>query len=293
MVYGTVCLDRTCRVGRLPRPGEYVEVETEDRSIGGEAWNTAVALAAWGCPAVLAGNRVDSVSALGLPTPAASALEEDGEPLAVCDIYVTPDGERTMFGHGFRDLARRAGPVPSTGPGDWLSTDSNLPLPSQEARAAALGSGARVYAMDEVGPGGLLAQVWQSSTDLVGHRGDLQRNLAWLRDRVAEARQFAILSDAANGFVAGGLAPGGIWMEPRHYSPFPCPRLVDSTGAGDVFRAGMLLGLAEGWALPDCLRFASAAGCLNCERWTASGDVPGRDEVLRHVAASPGVAASY
>jgi sugar/nucleoside kinase (ribokinase family) len=147
--------------------------------------------------------------------------------------------------------------------------------------------------MDALEESGAKADVWQSSTDIVGYRGDLQRNLDWIRRRAQETEQFAVLSDAANGFVAGGCLPQGGWLEPRHYPPFPCPGLVDSTGAGDTFRAGMLLGFGEGWPLSDCLRFASAAGCLNCARWTASGNLPSRQEIEAHIAASPAVADAY
>lgn len=296
IVYGTVCLDRTRRVAHLPHPGEYVEVESELVRIGGEAWNTAKALGLWGARPMLAGNRVRALSEIadadcgGMDC---SYMEEDGRELATCDIYVTPDGERTMFGAGFQGIPSRAGAAPAPGPGWWVTTDANLGAVSESVRQAARAAGARTYAMDALEESGAIADVWQSSTDVVGHRGDLQRNLDWIRRRAQETAQLAILSDAANGFVAGGRTPEGAWIEPRHFPPFPCPGIVDTTGAGDTFRAGMLLGLAGGWPIGDCLRFASAAGCLNCARWTASGDLPTRDEVEAHIAASPAVAAAY
>ena len=42
--------------------------------------------------------------------------------------------------------------------------------------------------------------------------------------------------------------------------------VVDSSGAGDAFAAGFILGLLEGWSLPDTLRFASAIGASSCTR---------------------------
>lgn len=296
MVFGTVCIDRTRRVSRLPAPGQYVEVDSESVRVGGEAVNTAIALARWGVAPRLVGNSVGG--------PAQRAFfEEQGLDLGstpsdtgrtpVCDIYVTPEGERTMFGLGFRDLGSRAAPVPNVAPGDWLTTDANLGTASLAALATAFEAGAGTYALDAVPGPELRAGFWQSSTDLMGHRGDIQRNLDWLERCVSEFSGFAILSDAANGFVAGGRLPAGSVLEPRHFAPFPCPQVVDSTGAGDVFRAGMLFGLLSDWPLADTLRFASAAGCLNCTREGASADVPTQEEVIAHIAASPGIAQRY
>lgn len=296
VVFGTVCLDRTRRVAHLPMPGQYVEVESESTRVGGEAANTAIALRRWGAEPLLAGNAVGSalerrffeVRGLDLGhTPV------DDEATPVCDIYVTPEGERTMFGHRFRGLFQRAPNVPHLGPGDWLTTDANLGLASLHALAEARSQGASTYALDAGLGEGLTATVWQSSTDNVGYRGDIQRNLELLGSLLGSFGGLAILSDAANGFVAGGTMPGGGRLDPRHFAPFPCPTVADSTGAGDVFRAGMLLGLDEGWPMADALRFASAAGCLNCTREGASEDVPSRTEVLGHIAASPGIARSY
>ena len=52
-----------------------------------------------------------------------------------------------------------------------------------------------------------------------------------------------------------------------HRSAYRVP-VVDTTGAGDVFHAGFIYGLLQGWALERQLDFACAAAALNC---TASG----------------------
>ena len=55
IVYGLVCLDTIWRVERLPMPGGYAQVLAERRTIGGEAANTAIALARWGVRVALVG----------------------------------------------------------------------------------------------------------------------------------------------------------------------------------------------------------------------------------------------
>jgi sugar/nucleoside kinase (ribokinase family) len=61
-----------------------------------------------------------------------------------------------------------------------------------------------------------------------------------------------------------------------------CPvRVVDSTGAGDVFRAGFIYGVLQGWAVPEILRFANAAAAVCCTRLGAVPSVPSLADVLR------------
>jgi sulfofructose kinase len=55
--------------------------------------------------------------------------------------------------------------------------------------------------------------------------------------------------------------------------------VVDTTGAGDLYHAGYLLGLIEGWSLPKRMEFASAAAALACTGLGARGCLPSRSEV--------------
>jgi sugar/nucleoside kinase (ribokinase family) len=51
---------------------------------------------------------------------------------------------------------------------------------------------------------------------------------------------------------------------------------IDTTGAGDVFRAGFIYGVIQGWPLPQRIRFANAAAAVSCTRL---GGVPTIDEI--------------
>jgi sulfofructose kinase len=59
----------------------------------------------------------------------------------------------------------------------------------------------------------------------------------------------------------------------------PAVEVVDSTGAGDVFRGAFIVALLRGDPPERLLRFATAAAALSCTRQGALGGVPTLDEV--------------
>lgn len=52
-----------------------------------------------------------------------------------------------------------------------------------------------------------------------------------------------------------------------------CVDVVDTTGAGDIFHAGFIYGLLQGWELERQLDFACAAAALNCTCQGARGGI--------------------
>jgi sugar/nucleoside kinase (ribokinase family) len=64
-----------------------------------------------------------------------------------------------------------------------------------------------------------------------------------------------------------------------HHAPAFRVKAVDTTGAGDVFRAGVIYALLRGWPTPELLRFATAAAAVSCTRLGALGGIPTLDEV--------------
>jgi sugar/nucleoside kinase (ribokinase family) len=269
VVFGTVCVDRIRGIKAFPQLGGYVPITSETYVLGGEAVNTASHLKRWGATYRLIGNP--------------PATDEEGRRLTqlleeadlklisgnikavttpICDIYITPDGERTMFGRGFDEMIAPPASSFKPSPGGWLTSDANVrPIADDYARAAKAG-GMSVYLMDFRAPKELLGpgDVWQGSTDWIGEHGDSNGNIDHLRMIVETTGCFGILTDGANGFVAGSAETG------IHHTPACRVKSVkDSTGAGDGFRAGMLFGLDQGWPMPECLQFAASAGALSTQ----------------------------
>lgn len=63
-----------------------------------------------------------------------------------------------------------------------------------------------------------------------------------------------------------------------HVSPFQVD-VVDTTGAGDAFTAGLTRCLALGMTLPDAARFGNAAGALAVTRMGTMGAMPTLAEI--------------
>jgi sulfofructose kinase len=54
---------------------------------------------------------------------------------------------------------------------------------------------------------------------------------------------------------------------------------MDTTGAGDIFHAGFIYGLLQGWELKDQLDFACAAAAMNCMASGARGGIGRVDSI--------------
>jgi len=104
--------------------------------------------------------------------------------------------------------------------------------------------------------------------DLTGER-DLERALRILRQRHPG---MLVATMGARG--AGMLVGDRFIRQPA----FPVD-VVDTTGAGDVFRAGFIYALLRGDAPEGILQFACAAAALSCTRRGAVASVPSLDEV--------------
>ncbi|HEX4286248.1 MAG TPA: PfkB family carbohydrate kinase [Terracidiphilus sp.] len=112
-------------------------------------------------------------------------------------------------------------------------------------------------------------------TRLTGER-DLEVALRKMKNRYGCAVTAATLGQD------GVLAWDG---ERFNLRPAFCVNVVDTTGAGDIFHAGFIYGLLQGWPLTRQLDFACAAAALNCTRSGARGGIGPVDEVEKLMAA--------
>ena len=85
-------------------------------------------------------------------------------------------------------------------------------------------------------------------------------------------------------FTAATLGEEGVlaWDGTRfHYAPAFRVETLDTTGAGDIFHAGFIYGLLQGWPLQRQLDFGCAAAALNCTAIGARGGIQAVDSIER------------
>ncbi|WP_239490597.1 carbohydrate kinase family protein [Luteitalea sp. TBR-22] len=90
------------------------------------------------------------------------------------------------------------------------------------------------------------------------------------------------LRESHDGLLCATIgAEGAVALDGTRFihSPGFKVHAVDTTGAGDVFRAGFIYGTLQGWRTEHVLRFANAAAGLSCTRPGAIGGVPALDEI--------------
>jgi sugar/nucleoside kinase (ribokinase family) len=90
--------------------------------------------------------------------------------------------------------------------------------------------------------------------------------------------------------TAATLGPDGVlaWDGDRfHYAPAYRVPVVDTTGAGDIFHAGFIYGLSQGWGLERQLDFSCAAAALNCMHEGARGGIRSVEAIETLMGTSP------
>ena len=91
------------------------------------------------------------------------------------------------------------------------------------------------------------------------------------------------------GLLCVTLGPRGAMLlhgDQIYFEPGLAVTAVDTTGAGDVFRAAFIHAFLGGAAPHDTLRFANAAAALSCTRAGALDGVPNLGEVKQFMAES-------
>ncbi|MDX6807512.1 adenosine kinase [Terrihabitans rhizophilus] len=245
---------------------------------GGSAANTCAGVASLGARAAFIGKVRDDalghsfahdIRAVGVHYP--TALATEGPATASCTILVTPDGERTM--NTFLGASQHLGPedvdedVVRASATVYLEGYLWDPPAAKEAfrRAAEIAhaAGRQValslsdqFCVDRY-RAEFLELVRSGTVDLLfANEGELKSlyETADFDSAVSALREdarFAVVTRSEKGALV-------VTREETLAVPaFPVERVVDATGAGDLFAAGVLAGLARGLSSLDAARLGA------------------------------------
>ncbi len=289
---GLNATDTVIPIETYPAPGSKVEFSTMTVLPGGQAATTAVACQQWGKQTRYIGSLGDD----GAATLHRAAFEQAGvetQILTVPDcssrqslILVDTEGERTVLWK--RDV--RLDLKPSDLQREWIVNARALHLDGYDTAVATLAAqwareaGVPVIAdLDEIYPN---VEALLEKIDYLIVSRDFPCRLMGEQDlktalRAMRARYGCRLTAATLGHE-GVLAWDGSEF---HYAAAYRVPVVDTTGAGDIFHAGFIYGLLEGWPLKRQLDFACAAAALNCMAVGARGGIQPL-EAIEHLMAT-------
>lgn len=289
---GLCVYDLTLLVDRAPAPDTKVDALDVWHGGGGPVPNTLVALARLGVPCAFVGTvgddlwghalRADFVQA-GVDISCLSLSPGRATPVASLQVDART-GERIAVLGGDPALAPPSIPEGLIERAQLVHFDARHPASCREALTRAHGSGVAV-SMDAGSPRGEGLEF----NDVVDHLVVAERYAHFATGQSRVEDMLTKLWRPAHQSVAITRGPLGSVGRDRAHEFVACERfeveVVDTTGAGDVYHAGFLLGVLEGWDLPRRMEFASAAAALACTRLGARGCLPSRSEVAALLAA--------
>jgi sugar/nucleoside kinase (ribokinase family) len=110
---------------------------------------------------------------------------------------------------------------------------------------------------------------------------DVPRQLTDVSDIQEALRRLRPLTPATIVVTMGERGAAALEGERFYRSEGFDVRAVDTTGAGDVFRGGLIDALLRGAPIDAALTFANAAAAVSCTRVGALNGVPTRAEIER------------
>jgi sulfofructose kinase len=277
---GLNATDTLIPVAHYPPRGSKVEFRSAKVLPGGQVATAMIACQQWGLRTRYVG-KVGDDSAASLHRAEfdragveAHLLTAHGCPSQQAFILVDDSGERTVLWKRDDRLTLR----PTELQQDWIVNARALHVDGHDTAAAAAAAGwARaanipvIADVDDLYPGveTLLKTIDYliTSRDIPGRlmeEPDLKKSLPALQKRFGSRLTAATLGEE------GVLAWNGTQF---HYATAFHVQPVDTTGAGDIFHAGFIYGLLQGWPLPRQLDFACAAAALNCTAIGARGSI--------------------
>lgn len=262
-------------------------------SSGGSAANTMAGLASFGGRAAFIGKVADDefgkifrhdINSIGVTFNSAAVAGKD--PTGRCLILVTPDGERTMntylgistdldAGEVDPDLIKASGIVYLEGylfdrPAAKAAFRQAVEIANKAGRKVALSlsdsfcvNRHRAEFLELIRSGSAILFANESEITALYETTDFDEAAR----RAASDTRMAALTRSAKGSVI--LADGKRIEVPVA----PVAQVVDATGAGDLYAAGFLFGLSQGFDLERSARLASLAAA----------------EIISHVGARPAV----
>lgn len=295
-VFGSINMDVTAYMRRLPKPGETLHGHDYKLGLGGKGANQAVA-------ARKLGSEVEFICRLGADDFGRAAERElilHGVDLSlvgkdtqgatgIAIIKVAEGGENVITVVGGSNLAMDASDVARAAPvlerANVLLLQLEVPLAASLAAAAVVRAHGGTVILDPAPApeGGLPENVLAAVDILTPNEHEAGLILGWQPEtpeqglRAARELRARGVATAVVKLGARGLAVAAPGLEA--IIPTFAVTAIDTVGAGDCFNGGLAHALESGKPPVDALRFAAACGALSTTKKGASASAPTAAEV--------------
>lgn len=293
-------------LARLPEPGELIATEDFLLQPGGCAANTAIALRTLGVDVAVCGRVGDDLLGSFVEQDLRSrGIDTSGirrtEGLGTSKTVIIPvAGDDRRFVHTFgANAALTAGDIDTAAfeAAEVLCVGGYLVLPSlredglADRLRAARDHGTRVV-LDVAVPVGASLSLDVAAevlpfVDYFVPNEDEGLALTGERDPRRQADRFL---ECGAGCVAITLGDRGVYVRRGDWEldvEAPPMEVVEPSGAGDAFAAGLVVGILEGWELERSIRFAAVLGASACTALGCYAGVLTREEAEAFLAAHP------
>jgi ribokinase len=297
LVVGSFVTDLVFRVKHRPGPGETMLAEGFGMFLGGKGFNQAIGARRLGADVAIVGRvgsdpfgdmfvakleregidsgrvRRDPEAGTAIATP---VVDENGQNSIIAapraNMRVTPD-----------DVLAADKQIASA---DILMLQFEIPVAASR-RAAEIAQQHKTLVLLDPAPVEHGFERFNAPLDYIVPN-EIEAHMLTGRATPEEAAA-VLLPETRRGVVISLGEEGALAVDRASLNRFPGHKVkvVDSTGAGDAFRAGLAVRIAEGASLEDAVRFGNACGALACTVAGAEPSMPRREVVEKLLA--PGV----
>jgi sugar/nucleoside kinase (ribokinase family) len=283
----------------FPSPDAYAEIAETHFMTGGEALNSAIVLSRLGLTVQLDGNWIGATPAgerllatiqrYGID---AGRLRVEQGFAGVREIVFSDERSRTIFGN-YIDLlsTTRKWNIPEKA--DLARAQIVCVDPPFQAESALVGAYAVELGVPFVSIDCPYDQALASAAATVILSGEF-RNRAYPQAELAEL--FAEYQQRAQGLVVftvgnDAILYGRRGAPIRRFKPYPV-QVIDSAGAGDSFRAGVIYGMLQQWNDDQIIQYAAAVAAMVCASFPGVLNSPTHAEVMQFMGDHESMAAS-
>ncbi|MDX1615996.1 MAG: carbohydrate kinase family protein [Candidatus Promineifilaceae bacterium] len=270
---------------RYPDRGGYAEIVKKYKNVGGEAANTSLVLSRLGLSVKLDGNWLNPDDDADFLSDLFSKYDVDISRLSfrTCqgpkEMLVVDSDSRTIFGTYAQLHEEQSWNVPERSDiahARIVCLDSFFGEASRQVADYAKELDKPIVTVDCSFDSPLLstADIAIISEEFLGYTYPGQSTASVTSQYLANSGGTVIFTFGHKEITFGSSDEGVKRITPYAITP------LDTTGAGDSFRAGIIFGLLQNWLIEKAIRYASALAAIVCQSSPGVLNSPGHADVV-------------